>query len=126
MRKTYGQDEDGNRVLNSRKPKKHKIIDRCKGLDMSNMSNEELATALENILSIVEVTAKFNNKHEKALKEAAERLRESEKLIKACKLLIDQYNEKDNYRLGGGLTNEPFLKIGKLIHKPIRNLKVPE
>jgi hypothetical protein len=36
-------------------------------------------------------------------------------LTAACRLLIEQYRAQDNFTMGGALTNEPFLAIGKVL-----------
>lgn len=38
-------------------------------------------------------------------------------LIEGCELLIEQYEALDDYRLGGKLTNAPFIKIREALRK---------
>ena len=49
---------------------------------------------------------------EKAYKDLSEELQ----LYKsAAKLLIEQYEAEDNYKMGGKLTNKPFLQFKRLL-----------
>lgn len=43
------------------------------------------------------------------------------KLIKACEILIRQYNTMPDGKLGRGLTNDPFFKIRDILER--RKLK---
>lgn len=47
-------------------------------------------------------------------------------LIKACELLIAQYDAVSDFKIGGALTNEPFLKIKAILNQATGgNLRKP-